>query len=93
MVPIRKIAVSGKGGVGKSTTVTLMAKALAALGYTVLVLDTDESNPGLCRSLGFGNAPKPLLSLMSRFSYTEEPAEDTQSRILIQRRKREHGSQ
>ena len=75
--PIKKIAVSGKGGVGKSTTVTLMAKALAALDYTVLVLDTDESNPGLYRSLGFEQAPKPLLSLMSRFSYTEEAEDDT----------------
>ncbi len=74
---IKKVAISGKGGVGKSTTVTLMAKALAAMNYTVLVLDTDESNPSLYRSLGFEKAPKPLLSLMSRFSYTEEPAEDT----------------
>ena len=76
--PIKKIAVAGKGGVGKSTTVTLMAKALAALDYTVLVLDTDESNPGLYRSLGLEDTPKPLMSLMSRFSYTEEPEDDTQ---------------
>ena len=75
--PIKKIAICGKGGVGKSTTVALMAKALAALNYNVLVLDTDESNPGLYRTLGFDKTPKPLLSLMSRFSYTEEPAEDT----------------
>ena len=76
--PIQKIAVCGKGGVGKSTTVTLMAKALVTLNYNVLVLDTDESNPGLYRSLGFNNTPKPLNSLMSRFSYREQPGEDTQ---------------
>jgi CO dehydrogenase maturation factor len=76
--PIRKIAVSGKGGVGKSTTVTLMAKALAALDYKVLVLDTDESNPSLYRSLGLDGTPKPLLSLMSRFSYTEDAEEGTE---------------
>ena len=49
----KKSPVCGKGGVGKSTTVTLMAKALVGLDYSVLVLDTDESNPGLYRSLGF----------------------------------------
>ncbi len=75
--PIKKIAVCGKGGVGKSTMVTLMAQALVGLNYKVLVLDTDESNPGLYRSLGFDQAPKPLLSLMSRFSYTQLPEEDT----------------
>jgi len=76
--PIQKIAVCGKGGVGKSTIVTLMAKALVSLNYSVLVLDTDESNPGLYRSLGFDKTPKPLYSLMSRFSYREQPEEDTQ---------------
>ncbi len=74
---VKKIAFCGKGGVGKSTTVTLMAKALSRLNYSVLVLDTDESNPGLYRSLGFSETPKPLKSLMSRFSYREQPEEDT----------------
>jgi CO dehydrogenase maturation factor len=75
--PLQKIAVCGKGGVGKSTIVTLMAKALVGLNYNVMVLDTDESNPGLYRSLGFDKTPKPLQSLMSRFSYREQPEEDT----------------
>ncbi|MBN1664402.1 MAG: P-loop NTPase [Deltaproteobacteria bacterium] len=75
--PIQKIAVCGKGGTGKSTIVTLMAKALAGLNYSVLALDTDESNPGLYRSLGFEKTPKPLTALMNRFSYREQPEEDT----------------
>jgi CO dehydrogenase maturation factor len=75
--PVKKIAVCGKGGVGKSTMVTLMANALAEQGYRVFVLDTDESNPGLYRTFGFHHKPRPLISLMSRFSYTAEPETDT----------------
>lgn len=74
---VQKIAVCGKGGVGKSTVVTLMAKALTGFGYQVLVLDTDESNPGLYRSLGLTDTPKPLQALMSRFSYKGQPEEDS----------------
>jgi len=75
--PVKKIAVCGKGGVGKSTMVTLLANALTGQGYDVFVLDTDESNPGLYRAFGFDQPPKPLLSLMSRFSYRDEPGPDT----------------
>lgn len=65
---IKKIAVSGKGGVGKSSIVTLMANTLRECGYCVLVLDTDESNPGLYRMFGFDTEPRPLMALLSRFS-------------------------
>ena len=75
--PVRKIAVCGKGGAGKSAMVALLANALTGQGRNVFVLDTDESNPGLYRAFGFERTPKPLLSLMSRFSYTGEPAPDT----------------
>lgn len=47
-----KIAVCGKGGCGKSTTTSLLAKALARAGKNVLVIDSDESNYGLHRQLG-----------------------------------------
>ncbi|MBN1381208.1 MAG: P-loop NTPase [Deltaproteobacteria bacterium] len=74
---IQKIAVCGKGGTGKSTMVTLMAQALTKLNYSVLVMDTDESNPGLYRFLDFEKTPKPLSTLMSRFSYKGQPEEGT----------------
>jgi len=66
--PIKKIAVCGKGGVGKSTIVVSIANVLRSKGYSVLVLDTDESNPGLFRLFGFDKEPKPLMTLLSRFS-------------------------
>ena len=74
---VQKIVIAGKGGVGKSTIVTLMANALTSEGYNVLVLDTDESNPGLFRLFGFSKEPKPLMTLLSRFSLGE-PEPDTE---------------
>jgi CO dehydrogenase maturation factor len=47
-----KIAVCGKGGCGKSTVAALLARAMAARGNNVLVVDLDESNYGLHRQLG-----------------------------------------
>ena len=47
-----KISVCGKGGCGKSTIVTLLARELAARGEEVLIVDADESNYGLHRHLG-----------------------------------------
>ncbi|WP_209476653.1 ATP-binding protein [Thermococcus stetteri] len=47
-----KILVSGKGGCGKSTISAMLGKYLAGRGYRVLIIDADESNPGLYRMLG-----------------------------------------
>jgi len=47
-----KILVCGKGGCGKSTIVTLLAKEIAARESKVLVIDNDESNIGLHSRLG-----------------------------------------
>jgi len=48
-----KIAVAGKGGVGKTTVSGTVARALARMGHTVLALDADL-NPMLGVSLGVG---------------------------------------
>jgi CO dehydrogenase maturation factor len=49
---------------------------MAEKNYKVLVLDNDESNPGLFRMFGFEREPKPLITLLSRFS-EEGPTTDT----------------
>ena len=48
-----KIILCGKGGCGKSTIATLLARAYQNEGKNVLVIDSDESNYGLHRQLGF----------------------------------------
>ena len=75
---MKKISVCGKGGSGKSTVVALMAHSLRDRGYRVLVVDSDESNPGLYRVLGFDRRPKPLLELVGGKrkvfqTFSEEP--------------------
>lgn len=59
-----KIAVCGKGGSGKSTIVALLANEARGIGYKVLVVDSDESNSGLYRMLGFDHPPVPLMELV-----------------------------
>ncbi len=50
-----KIAISGKGGVGKTTISAFLIKALDGMGRKVLAIDADPS-PHLARVLGFENA-------------------------------------
>lgn len=58
-----KVLICGKGGSGKSTVTTLLAKALSRSGKKVLVVDADESNLCLHRLLG-AHFPKILMDAM-----------------------------
>lgn len=49
-----KIAVSGKGGVGKTLLVSLLSRRFAAAGYSVLAIDADP-DANLAANLGFPN--------------------------------------
>jgi len=82
-----KISVCGKGGSGKSTVVALLANALQKRGYGVLVVDSDESNPGLYRLLGLEGRPRPLLELVGGKkkvfrAFSEDP--DSPTSVLTQ---------
>lgn len=58
-----KIAVSGKGGTGKTTLAALLAAELKRRDYSVTVIDADP-NPTLAAALGFPPVPvTPLLEM------------------------------
>ena len=65
---IRKIAVCGKGGSGKSTVAALLANSLVTLGYRPLLIDTDDSNDGTASKIGIDDLPSPLMEGLPRFS-------------------------
>lgn len=57
-----KIAVSGKGGAGKTTVVALAAAELLRRGLRVTAIDADPS-PSLAPYLGISEPPTPLLEM------------------------------
>jgi len=69
---MQKIAVCGKGGSGKSVLVRLLADGLRNRGRRVLVVDSDESNTGLDRMLGFDSRSRPLIELLGGKQKLEE---------------------
>lgn len=66
-----KILICGKGGSGKSTISALLTKAIAKRGDEVLVVDTDESNFGLYKQLGFAQPRDFMESLGGKKALSE----------------------
>ena len=52
-----KIAISGKGGVGKTLLASLLARTFAEHGYLVIAIDADP-DANLATTLGFPDADK-----------------------------------
>jgi CO dehydrogenase maturation factor len=65
-----KIAVSGKGGVGKTTVAATIAKTYADKGYSVLAVDADP-DANLASALGFPD-PQRIVPLIEMGSLIEE---------------------
>jgi len=65
-----KLAVAGKGGVGKTTLVALLAREAVDAGYRVLVVDADP-DANLATTLGF---PEPISPLANETELVAERA-------------------
>jgi len=60
-----KIAICGKGGVGKTTISGILCRVLGKKGIEVLAIDGDP-NPNLSHVLGLSSGPPPSLPLSSK---------------------------
>ena len=67
-----KIAVYGKGGIGKSTTVSNVSAALADMGYKVMQIGCDPKADSTSNLLG----GQPLTSVMGYLREHDEPPQD-----------------
>lgn len=65
-----KIAISGKGGVGKTSLAALLARAFASDGYSVLAVDADP-NANLASAIGFPH-PEEIVPISEMKDLIEE---------------------
>jgi CO dehydrogenase maturation factor len=70
-----RIAVAGKGGVGKTTISATMARLFARRGYPTNALD-DDPNPNLAAALGLPQSSIDKLRRVQREEILEEVEDD-----------------
>jgi len=77
-----KLAVVGKGGSGKTTTSSVLARTMARQGKSVVALDCD-SNPNLGISLGIGDEETDrLVSMRQALDEGEEEHASTWDKVI-----------
>lgn len=67
-----KVIICGKGGSGKSTLSAIIAIAMKNRGYSVLLIDADESNHGLHRMLGISHPVSMLDNLGGKKGFRQK---------------------
>ncbi|BCV21686.1 zeta toxin family protein [Moorella sp. Hama-1] len=80
-----KILITGRGGCGKSTLVTLLTRSLNKRG-NVLVLDADESNLGICNMLGLQPPEMTLMGVLggrSKIKVKLLSSPDEEKRVFV----------
>ncbi len=66
-----KIAIYGKGGIGKSTVTSHLAAAFAAMGKRVMQIGCDPKTDSTMNLLG-GQSPKPILRYLEEYGRPED---------------------
>ncbi len=77
-----KIAVSGKGGSGKTTLSATLARLFARKGFSVMVIDGDP-NPNLGAALGLGTLGPGQLKSLPRSILEERPDSDGVNQLTL----------
>jgi len=77
-----KVLVAGKGGSGKSTITTLIARLALEKGRRVIVVDADESNPGIQRMMGSNRTSEGLMNTVGGREHVFGTMKDASSEEL-----------